>query len=338
MRRSPERSQRGPASALSFEDKKPVAETSIVVPTPGGGFLRCTVASVVAQTVSNWELVIVDDGSTDGTAEIAATLAADDARIRIVTQKQAGIANARNRGLSEISPGSAYVALLDHDDLWMPDTLELLRAALTARPAASGAHGVATSIDAEGHPLRFVDRVGLPDRLGMIEGRVCPWPLDRPTEFANFAYDDCVTSVGSGLIRRTVLDRMGGFDERAEPADDYDLWVRLSRHGEIVFINRIVLAYRVHEGQRSLRTAPRRGHGIAYVRHKLVTSPENTPGQRRVAIEGFRAHQRKQLRERWSNLVASCQRGECRAAPRQVGALVAWLVAYARGRPSLSQR
>ena len=313
-------------------------ETSIVVPTPGGRFLSFTLASVVAQTVSNWELVIVDDGSTDDTAEIATTLAASDARIRVVTQKHAGIANARNRGLSEISAGSDYVALLDHDDLWMPDTLELLRAALTARPAASGAHGVATTIDEEGHPLRFADRAGLPDRLGMIEGRVRHWPLDRSTEFANFAYDDCVTSLGSGLIRRTVLDRVGGFDERAEPADDYDLWARLSRHGEVVFINRIVLAYRVHEGQRSSRAPPRRGHGTGYVRHKLVTSPENTPGQRRVAIEGFRAHERKLLRERWSNLLASCQRREYRATPRQVVALVARLVAYARGRPWVWQR
>lgn len=315
-----------------------MAEISIVVPTHGGRFLPFTVASVLAQTISSWELVIVDDGSTDGTAEIAAALAASDARIRLVRQSRGGIANARNRGLSTISAGSNYVALLDHDDLWMPNALELLRAALTARPAASGAHGVAATIDAEGRPLRFADHAGLPHRLGMIGGRVRPWPLDRPTEFANLAYDDCVTSVGSGLIRRTALDRVGNFDQQAEPADDYDLWARLSRLGDIVFINRIVLAYRVHEGRTSLRTPPTRGRGIAYVRYKLVTSPENTPEQRRVATEGFRAYQRKVLSERWSDLLVSCRRGEYRSAPRQVRALVAPLVAYARGRPWLRQK
>lgn len=318
-----------------LEVEKSVAEISIVIPTHGGRFLPVTVASVLAQTISNWELVIVDDGSTDGTAEIAAELAASDARIRVVKQKNAGIANARNRGLSEISAGSSYVALLDHDDLWMPNTLEMLRESLITHPAASGAHGVAETIDAEGRPLRFVNNAGLPHRLGMIGGRVHSWPPDRSTEFANFAYDDCVTSVGSGMIRRTALDRVGGFDQMAEPADDYDMWARLSRLGEIVFINRIVLAYRVHEGQRSLRAPPRQGHGTAYVRYKLVTSSENTPEQRWVAIKGFRAYQRKLLSERWSNLRTFCQRAEYRAALRQARALVTHFVAYARGRPWL---
>ncbi len=293
---------------------------------------------MLAQTVSNWELVVVDDGSRDGTADLAAALAASDPRIRVVTQSNTGIAGARNRGLSEIADGSIYVAFLDHDDIWMPDTLEVLRGALAAHPAASGSHGVATTIDADGQPIGLERHDGLPNRRGMIEGRVCLWPLERPTEFANFAYDDCITSVGSGLIRRTALDRVGGFDPRTEPADDYDLWARLSRHGEIVFINRVVLAYRVHAEQRTLRTPPRRGQGTAYVRHKLITSPENTLEQRRLAIDGFRAYQRKLLYARWLNLVTSCRRSEYRSVARQVLAIAGRLAAFARGRPWLWQR
>ena len=202
------------------------ADISVVIPTHGSPFLSATVASAIAQTSANLELVIVDDGSTDGTAAVAAALAAGDPRIRVVTQGNTGIANARNRGLAAITSESRYVALLDHDDLWMPDTLARLRAALVACPSASAAHGVASTIDEAGQPMVFPRRGGLPNRRGMVEGRVQPWPLERPTQFANFAYDDCVTSVGSGLIRRSALDQIGGFDPRAEPSDDYDLWAR----------------------------------------------------------------------------------------------------------------
>ena len=109
-------------------------EISVVVPTHGGRFLAATVASVRAQTLPDWELVIVDDGSRDGTADVAAGLAAADARIRVVTHAHSrGIAAARNTGLVATTRTSRYVAFLDHDDLWTPDTLAVLRAALHAR-------------------------------------------------------------------------------------------------------------------------------------------------------------------------------------------------------------
>ncbi len=112
----------------------PAPEISIVVPTHGGRFLAATVASIRAQTFAGWELVIVDDGSRDGTAGVAAGLATADGRIRVVTHAHnRGIAAARNAGLASISPASRFVAFLDHDDLWMPDALALLRAELDTR-------------------------------------------------------------------------------------------------------------------------------------------------------------------------------------------------------------
>ena len=315
-------------------------ETSIVIPTHGGKFLGAAVASVVAQTVPDWELVIVDDGSTDGTATVAAALAAADARIRVVTQPNRGIARARNRGLAEISRLARYVALVDHDDLWMPDTLEILRDALLRRPAASAAHGLVTSIDDDGWPTPYLDSGrGLPwNRFHVVNGRVELWPVDRPTQFAVLAYEDCVVGTGSGLIRRATLDRAGAFDWRAEPADDYDLWIRLSRLGEIAFVGRVVLAYRQHEARRSLGPPPPRAHGTGYVRHKLVTSPENTPAQHRLAIAGFRAHERMLLGERWSNLVGAWTRREYAALPRQLAAMLSRATSYARGCPWSWQR
>jgi glycosyltransferase involved in cell wall biosynthesis len=298
------------------------------------------VASVLAQTVRDWELVIVDDGSTDGTADVAAALTAIDSRISVVSQANSGIARARNRGLAAISKSSRFVALLDHDDFWMPNTLEVLRDALLRWPAASAAHGVAASIDESGRPLKEkIGEPGLPgNRFWVVNGRVEPWPVDRPTVFAVLAYEDCIVGMGSALIRRSALDRIGDFDWRAEPADDYDFWVRLSRVGEIPFLNAVVLVARLHGSNRSLGPAPPRGQGSGYVRHKLIVSPENTREQRRLAIQGFRAHERMLLEQRWTNFRSAWRRREYRTLPRQLATAAVRIASYARGCPWLWQR
>jgi glycosyltransferase involved in cell wall biosynthesis len=307
---------------------------SVVIPTHGGRFVVAAIASVVGQTVEDWELVVVDDGSRDGTAQLLAVAVASEARIRLVTlQSNAGIVAARNRGLGSISATSTYVAFLDHDDLWMPNTLELLQSALGARPAASAAHGTAIEIDGYGRPRHTEDGEAPARRMGLSGGRLMPWPSDRPTEFANLVYEDCVRSMGSGLIRRAALDRVGWFDPRAERADDYDLWIRLSRIGPIAFVDREVLGYRLHEGQTSHRPPQPRGRGIGYVRYKMITSPENTPEQRRLAIEGFRARQQQFLGERWSDLLTAWKRREYSDVPKRLAQTATGMAAYARGRP-----
>jgi GT2 family glycosyltransferase len=315
-------------------------ETSIVIPTHGGRFLRSTVESVIAQTHPDWELIIVDDGSTDGTAEVARALAAADDRIRVVRQANSGIAAARNRGLAEMSAGSKFVALIDHDDLWMPTTLATFRGSLLGEPSAVAVHGTTRSIDEHGVEIPCADlETSLPgNRRVVVRGRVEVLPDDRPTEFNVLAFDDCIVGTGSALIRRAALERVGGFDWRAEPADDYDFWVRLSRLGPIPFINEIVMCYREHGGNRSLAAPPPRGRGSGYVRHKIITSSENSPEQRRAAIDGFRAHARMILAWRWKKLGAAWRAGDLRGGVRQSAAALMRLAAYARGRPWLWQR
>ena len=310
----------------------PSPNISVVIPTHGGRFLSGAVESVRAQTFGDWELIIVDDGSTDGTAEVAKSLAAEDPRVRVVTSpRNTGIAAARNRGLAASSSSSAYVALLDHDDVWWPDALETLRAALAASAKASAAHGTATGIDERGAALPIPpERL---HRMGIIDGRLVAWPPGRPTEFANLAYENCIVSMGSGLIRRKEIEALGGFDLRAAPSDDYDLWIRLARRAQIAYVDRPVLAYRGHAGQTSSRPPPPRGQGTPYVRYKTISSPDNSDEQLRLAIAGFRARQRRLLRERWSALGADWRRGDPHAAPRHLLDLVARLASYAHGRP-----
>jgi glycosyltransferase involved in cell wall biosynthesis len=310
----------------------PSPDISVVIPTHGGRFLSAAVESVRAQTFGDWELIIVDDGSTDGTAEVAKSLAVEDRRVRVVTNaRNTGIAAARNRGLAASSSGSAYVAFLDHDDVWLPDALETLRAALAASAKAGAAHGTATGIDERG------TTVPLPPerlrRMGIIDGRLVAWPPWRPTEFANLAYENCIVSTGSGLIRRKEIEAVGGFDLRAAPSDDYDLWIRLARRAQIAYVDRAVLAYRGHAGQTSFRPPPPHGQGTPYVRYKTISSPDNSEDQRRLAIAGFRARQRRLFRQRWSALTTDWRRGNGQEVPRHLLDVLARVAAYVRGRP-----
>jgi glycosyltransferase involved in cell wall biosynthesis len=310
-----------------------VPAISVVVPTPGGRFVGEAVASVVGQTVVDWELVVVDDGSRDGTAELVAAFAAADSRIKVLTlPRNEGVAAARNLGLASISLTSKYVAFLDNDDVWLPWALEVLREALAALPDAAAAHGTAIEIDECGRERPGGD-VGWPVyRMGLSRKRLVRWPPDRPTEFSNLAVEDCIVSVGSGLIRRAALQAVGGFDPRAEHGEDYDMWIRLSRRGPIAFIDRVVLKYRQHEGQASKRPPPR-GRGIGYVRYKTIASLENTPEQRRLAVAGYRVRQRQLLGQRWSDLRTAWANGDLAAIARNLTLAAMYVPPYVRGRP-----
>jgi glycosyltransferase involved in cell wall biosynthesis len=305
-----------------------------VIPTHGGPYVAAAVSSVVAQTVKNWELIVVDDGSRDGTGNLVAPFAAADSRIRaVVNAHRTGIVPARNRGLASISPASEYVAFLDHDDVWMANSLEVLLGELSVWPEACAAHGRAIKIDGNGIQCPD-DRASVPvHRMGLSEGRLVAWPDERPTEFANLVVEDCIVSLGSGLIRRSAIERIGGFDLRAERAEDYDLWIRLSRIGPIAFARKDVLAHRQHQGQTSRRPRPPRGSGLGYVRYKMIASAENTPEQRRLAIAGFRARQRQLLAQQWVDLRRAWLQHDPTIVPRHLVDGAARLAAYARGRP-----
>src|SRR5579872_4898002 len=128
---------------------------SIVVPAYNAEkYLRQTIDSVLAQSLTLWELLIVDDGSKDGTAAMVGEYIRKDTRIRMVRQANAGLAAARNRGFMETDPASAYITFLDADDVWEPDALETLVKTLEAHPQTPVAHGVARYIDGSGQPCR----------------------------------------------------------------------------------------------------------------------------------------------------------------------------------------
>jgi cellulose synthase/poly-beta-1,6-N-acetylglucosamine synthase-like glycosyltransferase len=282
-------------TAASFEGTTPVSTAaiassscaprscpriSVVVPAYNSErYLRETIDSVLAQTFKDWELVVFDDGSTDDTLQVARPYADTDRRITVAHGPNQGVANARNRGLALTDPRAEFVVFLDHDDLWEPDALELLVATLDAHPEYVATHGLCRCIDSDGELVagddleaRSRDRCGFRGR-GLIRLR-----SGEPTTFGALVYQNCVITPGAALLRREMVIRIGGFDPATEPADDYDLTIRMSRYGDVGFVDRSVLRWRRHPETQS-STSRRWRAATLRIRVKTLTDPANTPDQ-----------------------------------------------------------
>lgn len=260
---------------------------SIVIPTYNSeDYLAQTLDSVLAQTCSDWELVIYDDGSHDGTVAVADCYSANDHRIRVLQGRNGGVAAARNQGFAATNPASEFVIFLDHDDLWEPDTLEILSGILSNHPEYISAHSVCRCIDSNGRPIVGDDIQNvLSARNGYKGGTIRPVRAEEPTTFADLALFNWICTPGLHLVRREVLEKVGAFDPNTVPCDDWDMSVRLSRHGPIGFTQRPLLLWRRHEGAQSFNI---NWHRAYYnVRQKMLADPSNSPEQARFARRGF---------------------------------------------------
>jgi glycosyltransferase involved in cell wall biosynthesis len=222
---------------------------SVVIPAYNAGrFLRWTIESVQAQTIGDWELVVVDDGSSDDTADIACRVAEGDPRVRVISQPNAGVASARNRGLAGSTARTEHVIFLDADDVWEKDALESLLRALNTNPQAVAASGLSRHIDTRGRPIEpgEMETWGR-HRLGLVGKRLVEWPMNQPTTFEVLVYRNRIYTPGQLLIRRSALELAGPFDPATSPCEDWDMSLRLSLLGEIAFLDKVVLDWRRHD-------------------------------------------------------------------------------------------
>lgn len=178
--------------------------------------IRETIESVLAQTWTDREIVVVDDGSSDASGEIVRSFGG---QVRYVRQENGGVARARNRGIAE-SAGE-YIALLDHDDLWHPAKLAKQVAVLDGRPEVGMVITDVAHLDREGKPMGIVGAGYNPSET-----------------FARLFVRGYVPTPSAAMIRRSVLEAVGGFDERFNSAglDDHELWTRIAARYEIASI------------------------------------------------------------------------------------------------------
>ena len=193
---------------------------SVVIPAYNSTeTIGATLDSVLAQTSQDFELIVVDDGSSDRTPDLVQEYCAADPHVTLIQQENQGTAGARNTGI-DASRGE-FISLLDNDDLWMPTYLDAMFSALEADPGAGFA---------------YTDAWVLNDATKRIERRGClehypPVPAGTSAEEFLFYLIEINFVMSSTTIRRAALKEVGGFDTSIRGVDDYDLWLRIVTAG-----------------------------------------------------------------------------------------------------------
>ncbi len=217
----------------AIAETKP-AVTVVVTCFNYGRYLDGCLRSVTDQTWRDLEVVVVDDGSTDDTAEVARRWLGDP-RVRYVAQANSGQAKAKNLGVRQAR--GEFVAFLDADDLWHPAKLER-QLPLFENPQVQVVYSRAWYIDEIGARIDFQP---LGEYLQPRRGFVADLLL-----FDNFI------PFSSSVLRRSAFERVGGFDESLAMAIDWDLWLRLSLDGAFEYVDEALIAYRMgHPDQMS---------------------------------------------------------------------------------------
>jgi glycosyltransferase involved in cell wall biosynthesis len=291
----------------------PVPAISVVTPAFNtAAYLGAAIASVQAQTVGDWEMLIVDDGSTDATRAVAQAAADRDARLRVFATANHGQAAARNLALERAR--APLVALLDSDDLWEAEYLAEQMAILEAHPDVSIVSANAVSLG------------------GAYDGQTF-WRATSGTERLSaheiVLHEDAVCVMS--MFRRRVVDEIGGFDPRFTGNEDYEFWLRAATAGFPIMRNyRPLGIYRRRSGSTSSDERRMLRGAIKLLRHAAVTYATAGPVQgairhqlgvyrRRLAAATIK----EQLR-RWRllPLVKSLQPGRGPQEPSRSGA--AW--------------
>jgi glycosyltransferase involved in cell wall biosynthesis len=214
---------------------------SVVTPLYNSSeYIDATLQSLRAQTFTNWESILVDDGSTDDTPSKVAPFLEDE-RFSYVQQPNHGIAVARNAGI-RLARG-AWIALLDHDDRWRPEKLERQLDAA----ARSGWDIVCTnaSVVRDGERTLFSDYLPA-EMLSGLEHRAGP-----PADIFGLLIRMNFLCASSVLVRQSLLDEHGLLDPAAVPADDYDMWLRCMPRAAVGYLPEPLVEYILHESNYS---------------------------------------------------------------------------------------
>ena len=234
---------------------------SIIMPAYNvAPYVGAAIQSALAQTFTDFELIVVDDGSKDNTAEIVRELAGADERVRLVQQPNRGLAGARNTALR--AARGDFFALLDSDDTWEPEFLAAQVAILDARPDVDIVTGNGWYLDGPRH--------------GQL-ARPSPDPRPDPN-LVSIIGDEWSVFIMS-VFRRRVYTGIGPFDESMRSNEDYDFWLRAALAGFVFYRNDRPLGhYRVRSDSLSASNV-RMLRGILHVYTKLRPAIGDRPAE-----------------------------------------------------------
>ena len=206
-------------------------KVSVIIPAYNAmTYLPQTVESVLKQTFTDFEIIIVNDGSSDEIEQWVDTIT--DNRVKLVSQKNQGTAAARNTGIADAK--GEYIAFLDSDDLWEASNLEKQVHCLDKNPDVGLVYVWVKSIDAKGN------------YLGQIYG-------NDPEGYVweKLLQENIIRSGSAAMVRRVCFEKSGVFDQNIKLAEDWEMWIRIARNYSFAVIKEPLVSYRFHANNKS---------------------------------------------------------------------------------------
>ncbi|MBI5874104.1 MAG: glycosyltransferase [Candidatus Omnitrophica bacterium] len=278
---------------------------SIITPVFNGAkFLDKTIASVFSQTYEDYELIIVDDGSTDNARSIAeGYVRRFPDKIRYIYQANGGHAKARNTGLKEAR--GQFIAFLDADDLWLPSRLEEEVRVLESDPSVGLVHANTVRITEQGELIRVNQR----DKR-YLSGIIFEYLFLRKADI----------SIPTVLVRKNCLEKVGFFDENLTRlgCEDRELWLRIAEKYKVYYLDKVLAQYRVNIESAS-KDRSRMLKGRYYVIEKFASANKKYSHLRKMALA--RVH-----RDLADDFLVNGQKADARA--QYINALRFWPLSF----------
>lgn len=218
--------------------------------------ILATIKSVQEQSFSDFELIVINDGSKDKTEEIVRAI--KDDRIKIFDYENGGLPTARNRGISHAT--GEFIAFLDADDLWTPDKLELQLKLLKQHPEAGVAYSWTCFMDVD-------------EQQKILLFAPFPSPTFSGNVYQKLLVSNFIHSGSNTLVRRKAIDSIEGFDSTLLSCEDWDYWLRLSKHWSFVVVPKYQILYRRSCGSMSSKVEVMRKEGLITIEKAYQTAP-----------------------------------------------------------------
>jgi glycosyltransferase involved in cell wall biosynthesis len=233
---------------------------SAIIPVYNGScYITKSIKSVLSQTYQNIEIIVVDDGSRDSTYEKIKPYLG---RLKYIYQKNQGASAARNKGI--MNSAGEYVAFLDHDDIWLPEKIEIQINQMLEHPEIGMVHSNCGFIDADDNHLDGIN-----------------WPIGAQGKCFKELFIQNKIMILTVVIRRACLDRVGFFDEGIKYCEDRELWLRLSHKFPIGYIDKCLAYYRIHDSNMSHKRVEHFNYRLKMYKKMLRIYPDvwNTVGE-----------------------------------------------------------